>query len=144
MSKMIDNGLRIPEGESRVVDGKKVIDIPLVTELLRLQATQHSKYMISVEAPDIKGMHDDLSDAYARAVYLASEHLSNLGGFSSNNITTSTSESGSGMTYKKYLTKQKRGLLYTNRPSTGLQMELSRRRSVGSMNSLGNRLGGRY
>jgi len=144
MSKIIDGGLRIPECEPRVVDGKKITDIDLVIELLRLQATQHSKYLISVEAPDIKGMHDDLSDAFARAVYLATEHMSNLGGFSSNNITTSTSESGSGMTYKKYLSKQKRGLLYTNRPSNGLQMELSRRRNIGSFSSLrSNRFGGR-
>jgi hypothetical protein len=143
MTKMLDNALRIPEGEPRIVEGRKVIDLELVTELLRLQATIHSKYMISVEAPDIKGLHDDMSDAFARAVYLATEYLSNTGTLK-NNITESTSGSGSGsgMSYKKYLTRQKRGLLYTNRPSTGLQTEFARRKSIGSFNSI-NSLGSR-
>jgi hypothetical protein len=138
MTRMLDGGLRIPEGESRLVDGKKTKDLPLVTELLRLQCTHHSKYIITVEAPEVKGVHDDLCDAFARAVYLASEYMSNAGGIAMNNSMTTTSGSGE-MSYKKYASKQKRGLIYTNRPSVGLQMELSRRQNISSLNSLGSR-----
>ncbi len=35
MSKMLDASLRIPEGDERIVDGKKTKDISLVTEMLR-------------------------------------------------------------------------------------------------------------
>jgi len=134
MSKMLDASLRIPEGEERVVDGRKVIDLDLIPELLRLQATVHSKYMITVKAPEIKGMHDDLSDAFARAVYLATEYMSASGGVK-NNITDTSS--GSGMSYKKYYMKQKRGSIYTNRPSSALQMEISQRRQLSSTGRTG-------
>jgi hypothetical protein len=123
MSKMLDGALRIPEDNEHIVDGRKTKDLPLITELLRLQATIHSKYMISVEAPDIKGLHDDCSDAFSRAVFLATEYMS-AGGGVKNNISETTS--GSGQSYRQYAMKQKRNVMYTNRPSSGLQMEASR------------------
>jgi hypothetical protein len=124
MSKMLDASLRIPEGEERLVDGRKVTDLELITELLRLQATIHSKYMISVKAPDIKGMHDDLCDAFARSVYLATEYMSIGGGVAKQNISQMT---GSSMTYKKYLRKSKQNAIYTNRPSSMVMADLTRR-----------------
>lgn len=48
---------------------------PLVSELLQLQATVSAKNVISVEAPNAPGKHDDMSDALARSVYLASDYL---------------------------------------------------------------------
>jgi len=133
MSQMLDSSLKIPEGQERVVDGKKTKDIDLVLEMLRLRARSHSKYIISVFAPEIKGAHDDLSDAFSRSVFLATEYLSGGGG-SSNKIVETTS--GSGSSYKKYYMKHKRSAVYTNRPSQGLQMEMSRNRHLAT-NSYG-------
>jgi len=48
---------------------------PLISELLQLQATMSAKNVISVEAPNAPGKHDDMSDALARSIYLASEYL---------------------------------------------------------------------
>jgi len=142
MAKMLDASLRIPEGPERVVDGKKTKDIDLILEMLKLKAHSFSKYIISVAAPDIKDAHDDLSDAYARSVFLATEYLSGGGG-SSNKIVDTTA--GSGNSYKKYYMKNKRSAVYTNRPSQGLQMEMSRDRhmAAGSYGRLGTPIRGR-
>jgi hypothetical protein len=48
---------------------------PLITELLELQATSGGKNIISVEAPKAPGKHDDMSDALARSILLASEYI---------------------------------------------------------------------
>lgn len=56
----------IPEGEKHCT---------YVQELLELQATHHSKYITTVEAPNIEGKHDDMSDALIRMVWLASQKL---------------------------------------------------------------------
>jgi len=48
-----------------------------INELLTLQATQLAKNQVIVEAPKISGAHDDISDAYVRAVWLSLERLSN-------------------------------------------------------------------
>ena len=50
-------------------------DSDLINELLKLQVKQHSKNIIEVESPKIKGCHDDLSDALARSVWLAAEAM---------------------------------------------------------------------
>ena len=47
-------------------------------EIRSLQATFKSKYIIEVQAPQTDGKHDDLADALARSVYLASQHLGKL------------------------------------------------------------------
>jgi hypothetical protein len=133
MSKMLDASLRIPESEPREVKGKKTTDLPLIDEMLTLQATYHSKNLITVKAPEIKGMHDDLSDAFSRAVWLATEFM-NTGSMVAQNVTTSTTR-GIGTTYKKYLRKQRSMAAYTHRPSSGLQSDLNRQRSIS--NSLG-------
>ena len=141
MSKMLDGSLRIPEAkEEKAINGVRTNDIPLIGEMLKLQATHHSKYLITVEAPEIKGMHDDESDAFGRTVFLATEYLSSAGGIVKNNVTVS---SGSNMSYKRYSRKQRRNALYTNRPSSALQVELSGRRMNNYMNSLYSRRVGR-
>lgn len=47
-----------------------------IKELLELQAHFHSKYITTVEAPNMEGKHDDLSDALVRMVWIASNRLS--------------------------------------------------------------------
>jgi hypothetical protein len=46
-----------------------------IAELLELQARFHSKYITTVEAPNIDGKHDDLSDALVRMTWVASNRL---------------------------------------------------------------------
>lgn len=46
-----------------------------IKELLELQARYHSKYVTTVEAPNVEGKHDDLSDALVRMVWVASNRL---------------------------------------------------------------------
>jgi hypothetical protein len=91
--------------------------------MLRLQATTHSKYLITVKAPEIKGMHDDMSDAFARSVYLATEYLSTGGGVVKHNA---AKIAGPGVSYKKYYRRHKQTSVYTHRPSSTLQTDLSR------------------
>lgn len=47
-----------------------------IQELLELQAETHSKYVITVEAPQMEGKHDDRSDALVRMVWLACQNIS--------------------------------------------------------------------
>lgn len=129
MSHMIDGTLRIPEGNERMLGTKMTTDLPLVTELLSLRATIHSKYLVTVEAPQVKGAHDDMSSAYSRAVYLASDHVAGKKGITQNLVIKTSSASGS--SYRQYALKAKRSALYTNRPSTSLMMEMSRNRGAG-------------
>ena len=129
MSKMLDGGLRIPEGTENVDEGKKTTDLPLIREMLKLQATVHSKYQITIKAPEIQGMHDDMSDAFARAVYLATEYMNTGGGIAKQNVLQTTGPSG---TYRSYMRKAKRSAIYTNRPSTAMITELSRTRQFSS------------
>lgn len=46
----------------------------LITELTELQAETVSKYIIKVEAPNLEGKHDDLSDALIRMVWSATQN----------------------------------------------------------------------
>ena len=48
---------------------------PYIKELLELQQTVHSKNLITVEAPQTKGKHDDMSDALVRMTWLASNNV---------------------------------------------------------------------
>jgi len=50
---------------------------PFITELLTLQAKQVSKNIVLVEAPQKRGAHDDVSDAFVRSVWLSIESLLN-------------------------------------------------------------------
>lgn len=51
---------------------------PFLHELLTLQAKQISKNLVLVEAPPVAGAHDDISDAFVRAVWLSAERLSHV------------------------------------------------------------------
>lgn len=64
-----------PIPESVTSDMSTRLHSPIVSELLELQATSGGKNITVVEAPDIAGKHDDVSDAFARSVLLASEHI---------------------------------------------------------------------
>ena len=57
----------IPEGEDYC---------EYLSELLSLQASVQSKHIITVEAPQIEGKHDDMSDALVRMVWVASQNAS--------------------------------------------------------------------
>jgi hypothetical protein len=130
MVKMLDASLRLPEGTEKVREGAKAKDHPLVAELLTLQATQHSKYLITVEAPS--NGHDDMSDAFTRAVYLATEYMNTGGATVKQNTVAAT---GSSTSYKQYFRKSKRTALHTMRPSTAVMTDLMRNRSIGSFSS---------
>jgi hypothetical protein len=56
-----------------IVNGEAHCDY--ITELLELQEEHHSKYVITVEAPQIEGKYDDMSDALVRMIWTASQHL---------------------------------------------------------------------
>lgn len=88
LALMISTELRLPEGDVVDIDKPQIKDSELVQEILTLQAEQKSKYIIKVSAPERKGMHDDLSDSFARMALLAVEHRNK--GFSSGLIVPST------------------------------------------------------
>ena len=46
---------------------------PHIQELLELEQEVVSKYIVKVQAPNIGGKHDDMSDAIARMVWCASQ-----------------------------------------------------------------------
>lgn len=46
-----------------------------IAELLELQEERHSKYVVTVEAPQVEGKYDDTSDALNRMIWSASQHL---------------------------------------------------------------------
>jgi intein/homing endonuclease len=46
---------------------------PLIQELLELQATSGGKNIINVEAPQVAGKHDDMSDSFVRSLMLVNE-----------------------------------------------------------------------
>lgn len=46
-----------------------------IQELLELQAEVHSKYLITVEAPNVADKFDDMSDALVRMVWEATQHM---------------------------------------------------------------------
>lgn len=64
---------------------------PLITELLELQASSGGKNIIVVQAPQVSGKHDDISDASARSVLLASEYIRENPGVLEASITSNRS-----------------------------------------------------
>lgn len=59
-------------------DEKPPEHLPYLTQILELQATYKQQYIVDVQAPNVAGKHDDLADALARSVYLASQHMGKL------------------------------------------------------------------
>lgn len=75
LTTMISKEIRFPGNDGKTAPTNAAIpDTELVAELLSLQAEQKSKLVVDVHAPQRKGMHDDLSDALARMVTLATEN----------------------------------------------------------------------
>lgn len=68
---MWDKKLKLYNKKDPYVDGHE----PYIAELLELQQTVHSKHLITVEAPQTAGKHDDMSDALVRMVWLASNSI---------------------------------------------------------------------
>jgi intein/homing endonuclease len=64
-----------PREESE--DGTVTAHCDYIAELLTLQATYHSEYVTTVEAPNTKDSWDDFSDALVRMVHLASQEIGN-------------------------------------------------------------------
>jgi len=60
---------------SKTGDPEAAEHCPYIEELLELQAEYQTKYLVTVEAPNIKGKHDDMSDALVRMVWCASQHI---------------------------------------------------------------------
>jgi hypothetical protein len=68
-----------------------------IAELLELQAHHITKYIIKVEAPNIDGKYDDLSDSLVRMVWVATNNTTRrviLAGSSSRLAGSSVSASG--------------------------------------------------
>jgi len=59
-------------------DEKPPEHLEYIQQILSLQATYKSQYIVDVQAPQTEGKHDDLADALSRSVYLASQHLGKL------------------------------------------------------------------
>lgn len=57
------------------IESQNKLHSPLIEELLELQAKSGGKNIIIVEAPNVAGKHDDVSDALVRSVLLASEYI---------------------------------------------------------------------
>lgn len=68
---MWDERLCLYNRESPEVNGHE----PYLQELLELQAHVQSKHVVVVEAPQVQGKHDDMSDALTRMVWLASQKM---------------------------------------------------------------------
>ena len=49
-----------------------------INQILSLQATYKSQYIVDVQAPQTVGKHDDMADALSRSIYLASLHLGKM------------------------------------------------------------------
>jgi hypothetical protein len=64
-----------PLPDSPNIDMATKLHSPLIQEMLELQATSGGKNIMIVEAPQVSGKHDDMSDAYVRSVLLASEYI---------------------------------------------------------------------
>jgi len=79
---------------------------PFIQELLTLEARIKTKNIIEVQAPESGGYHDDMSDAFVRAVWLTSERMRNqktvYGGSYFASLRNGGSEGDSQMTARRY------------------------------------------
>jgi hypothetical protein len=51
---------------------------PFISEILGLEATQRAKNQIIVAAPKVSGLHDDVTDAFIRSVWLSLARVTNI------------------------------------------------------------------
>lgn len=73
---MVDGKLKLYDWPlpTDVADGRNRHSA-LIAELLSLQASYRSRHITEVFAPEIKGAHDDMSDALCRSIWLSSQRL---------------------------------------------------------------------
>lgn len=84
-AKLVSKGIKLPAtGETDAKGNAK--DIDLISEMTKLQVIKKSKYLIKVFMPEGKNQHDDKSDAFARAVQLATEYIDEGGVASSRSL----------------------------------------------------------
>ena len=103
----------IPEGEEHC---------EYIAELLELQEEQQTEYLVSVEAPNIAGKYDDMSDAMNRMLWSAIQNLRKQPTFGSKNPVQTTQ---AGLARKQQLQAITRARLGGTHPS--------RQRGQGSM-----------
>jgi hypothetical protein len=68
---MWDQKIKLYNKKNPIKEGNE----PYLLELLELQQTVHGKHLITVESPNTKGKHDDMSDAIVRMAWLASNNV---------------------------------------------------------------------
>jgi len=69
---------------------------PYILELFELQAHVHSKHVVTVEAPQVQGKHDDMADALIRMVWVASRNFGKQKYFANGSGGNTLSISGKG------------------------------------------------
>lgn len=74
--QVIDGKLRLYDTKPRAEDLKHG---EFITEVLELESRYISKYITEVEAPQQEGKHDDRSDSFVRALWCATEFLTDKG-----------------------------------------------------------------
>lgn len=90
-----------------------------IKELLELQEEVQSKYVIKVAAPNAQGKHDDMSDALARMVWMATQNLGNprvLTGTGPNGRTRLGQESATHAAKKAIMHARRRSLMGGSHP----------------------------
>lgn len=65
----------LPQTSDAALDFGSNQHSPLIKEILELQSYSGGKNIIVVEAPNVAGKHDDISDALVRSIFLASEYI---------------------------------------------------------------------
>jgi len=134
LTLFVGGELRLPEGDGIAFNGKLEKDSDLVRELLSLQAESRSKYILRVDHPDREGMHNDMSDALARACLLAVEYRNKgYGGMSGGLLGLTKSSMGS-------IRAVRRGEISRaslNRPSSGYMSRVRSRGISYGMSGLG-------
>ena len=95
-----ENNIQLPVPHEYFKDGIAYPEAEVfVKELFNLEETQHSKYVITVEAPPVEGMHDDQSDSLARMAFCASKFKSN---YSKRQFPTYSAKESAGKTASSY------------------------------------------
>ncbi len=88
-----------PLEDTSPLSAEKKLHSPIIQELLELQATSGGKNITLVEAPQVPGKHDDVSDAFIRSILLASEYIREHPGILENSITPNAPSTTSYRTY---------------------------------------------
>jgi intein/homing endonuclease len=118
-----------------IPEGKPHCDY--IAELLELQEERHSKYVVTVEAPQVEGKYDDTSDALNRMIWSASQHLGKAVSFGQSRR---TERSSAGLAQKQHVQAVARAKVGGSHPSRQMP-QLPRGGSRGGSQGLGLGLG---